>query len=278
MTEIMETAAGENETLETEQADGARRPGACRSRASTPIWRAGASTRSCRSRPPSRCRRRPRCSPPYPSISVKPNVPLGTAFVRAACAQLVVQGQRARCRRVRRRALGRLDAGSRAVPQGRRRARHDDRCDLGGAARQSEHRRTTSSSCCGRRRSSARSPACATCRSTAKSRAQTAGGTYGWVGEAKPKPVTKLAFASTSLGITKVAGIIVLTEELVLLVEPERRGAGPRRHDRGDCAVPRCAVHRSGRGRRRRRQSRRRSRTARRPPRRRPTRSPTSWG
>ena len=41
---------------------------------------------------------------------------------------------------------------------------------------------------------------------------QTAGGTYGWVGEAKPKPVTKLAFSSTSLGITKVAGIIVLTE------------------------------------------------------------------
>jgi HK97 family phage major capsid protein len=49
---------------------------------------------------------------------------------------------------------------------------------------------------------------------------QSAGGTYGWVGEAKPKPVTKLAFASTSLGITKAAGIIVLTKELIMLSDP----------------------------------------------------------
>jgi HK97 family phage major capsid protein len=50
---------------------------------------------------------------------------------------------------------------------------------------------------------------------------QTAGGTYGWVGEQKPKPVTKLAFASVSLGVNKVAGIIVLTEELVRLSNPK---------------------------------------------------------
>jgi len=50
--------------------------------------------------------------------------------------------------------------------------------------------------------------------------AQSAGGTYGWVGEAKPKPVTKLAFTSDSLGIAKAAGIIVLTEELVRLSNP----------------------------------------------------------
>lgn len=49
---------------------------------------------------------------------------------------------------------------------------------------------------------------------------QTAGGSYGWVGEAKPKPVSKLAFASDSLGIAKAAGIIVLTEELVRLSNP----------------------------------------------------------
>ena len=49
---------------------------------------------------------------------------------------------------------------------------------------------------------------------------QTAGGTYGWVGEAKPKPLTKLAFASDTLGVTKVAGIIVLTEELVRFSSP----------------------------------------------------------
>jgi len=49
---------------------------------------------------------------------------------------------------------------------------------------------------------------------------QSAGGTYGWVGEAKPKPLTKLAFASDTLGVTKVAGIIVLTEELVRFSSP----------------------------------------------------------
>ena len=49
---------------------------------------------------------------------------------------------------------------------------------------------------------------------------QTAGGTYGWVGEAKPKPVTKLAFSATTLGYSKAAGIIVLTEELVRLSNP----------------------------------------------------------
>jgi HK97 family phage major capsid protein len=49
---------------------------------------------------------------------------------------------------------------------------------------------------------------------------QTAGGTYGWVGEAKPKPLTKLAFAPVTLGIAKAAGIIVLTEELVRLSNP----------------------------------------------------------
>jgi HK97 family phage major capsid protein/HK97 family phage prohead protease len=49
---------------------------------------------------------------------------------------------------------------------------------------------------------------------------QTAGGTYGWVGETKPKPVTKLAFSSETLGVTKAAGIIVLTQELMRLSNP----------------------------------------------------------
>jgi hypothetical protein len=40
------------------------------------------------------------------------------------------------------------------------------------------------------------------------------------VGEAKPKPVTKLAFSSVALTWSKVAGIIVLTEELVRLSSP----------------------------------------------------------
>jgi HK97 family phage major capsid protein len=49
---------------------------------------------------------------------------------------------------------------------------------------------------------------------------QSASGTYGWVGEMKPKPVTKLAFTADTLGINKVAGIIVLTDELVRLSNP----------------------------------------------------------
>jgi HK97 family phage major capsid protein/HK97 family phage prohead protease len=49
---------------------------------------------------------------------------------------------------------------------------------------------------------------------------QTGGGAYGWVGEAKPKGVTKLAFASDALGMSKAAGIIVLTQELVRLSSP----------------------------------------------------------
>jgi HK97 family phage major capsid protein/HK97 family phage prohead protease len=44
--------------------------------------------------------------------------------------------------------------------------------------------------------------------------AQTGGGTYGWVGQGAPKPVTKLTFGTVTITITKCAGIIVITEEL----------------------------------------------------------------
>ena len=49
---------------------------------------------------------------------------------------------------------------------------------------------------------------------------QTGGGTYGWVGEKAPKPATKLAFGTVSLGMDKIAGIITLTQELVKLSQP----------------------------------------------------------
>jgi HK97 family phage major capsid protein len=49
---------------------------------------------------------------------------------------------------------------------------------------------------------------------------QTGGGTYGWVGEAKPKPVSALGLATTALGFAKIAGIIVLTDELARLSSP----------------------------------------------------------
>jgi HK97 family phage major capsid protein/HK97 family phage prohead protease len=49
---------------------------------------------------------------------------------------------------------------------------------------------------------------------------QTQGGTYGWVGQGKAKPLSALAFAAVTLGFAKVAGIIVLTKELVKLSSP----------------------------------------------------------
>ena len=49
---------------------------------------------------------------------------------------------------------------------------------------------------------------------------QTAGSTAGWVGEAKPKPVSALAFDQITLGFRKLAGIVVLSEELVRFSNP----------------------------------------------------------
>lgn len=49
---------------------------------------------------------------------------------------------------------------------------------------------------------------------------QTTGGTYGWVGQNKPKPVTKADYATISVPFAKAAGIIVMSEELVTLSTP----------------------------------------------------------
>jgi len=54
---------------------------------------------------------------------------------------------------------------------------------------------------------------------------QTGGGTYGWVGQAGPKPVTKLAFGTVTLGIAKCAGIVVITEELARVSTPSAEAA-----------------------------------------------------
>lgn len=53
---------------------------------------------------------------------------------------------------------------------------------------------------------------------------QTGGGTYNWVGEGAPKPVGQLAFAAVTLGITKAAGIIVISEELAKISSPSAEG------------------------------------------------------
>lgn len=49
---------------------------------------------------------------------------------------------------------------------------------------------------------------------------QTQGSTINWVGENSPKPVGEMKFGTLSLGMTKAAGIIVLTEELVRSSSP----------------------------------------------------------
>jgi HK97 family phage major capsid protein len=49
---------------------------------------------------------------------------------------------------------------------------------------------------------------------------QTAVASVNWVGEGKPKPVGKSAFDTVTLDFTKIAGIIVLTDELVRLSTP----------------------------------------------------------
>jgi HK97 family phage major capsid protein/HK97 family phage prohead protease len=49
---------------------------------------------------------------------------------------------------------------------------------------------------------------------------QTQGSLVNWVGETKPKPVGELKFVMIQLDVNKVAGIVVLSEELVRLSSP----------------------------------------------------------
>ncbi len=54
--------------------------------------------------------------------------------------------------------------------------------------------------------------------------AQTGGGTYSWVGEGNAKPVTSGTLATVTVGYAKAAGIIVLTRELVMISSPSAEG------------------------------------------------------
>lgn len=49
---------------------------------------------------------------------------------------------------------------------------------------------------------------------------QTSGGTAYWVGQGKPKPVTKFDFNATTTSFTKVAAISVITQELARFSDP----------------------------------------------------------
>ena len=50
---------------------------------------------------------------------------------------------------------------------------------------------------------------------------QTGGSTVGWVGEGAVKPVSELEFGTVTLGHNKVAGIVVITEELARFSSPD---------------------------------------------------------
>lgn len=49
---------------------------------------------------------------------------------------------------------------------------------------------------------------------------QSSGSTVGWVGQGSPKPVSELVFAETSLGWAKAAGIVVISQELARFSDP----------------------------------------------------------
>jgi HK97 family phage major capsid protein/HK97 family phage prohead protease len=153
-----------------------------------------------------------------PYLSIKSNVPPGTAFVRAACAILVCNGNRREAADYAKRwddstpevglylkaavAPGTTTDATWASPLVNQGISNDFLELLRPAT------------------ILGKIPNLRTVPFNTKVPMQTAGGTYGWVGESKPKPVTKLAFSSDSLGIAKAAGIIVLTEELVRLSNP----------------------------------------------------------
>ena len=154
----------------------------------------------------------------YRSVSVKPNVPLGTAFIRMACAKMVCNGNMYEAAEYAKRwddstpevslylkaaiAPGTVTDAAWAAPLVNQTMVNEFIELLRPAT------------------ILGRIPGLRNVPFNCKVPSQTGGGTYGWVGEAKPKPVTKLAFSSVTLDITKVAGIIVLTEELVRLSNP----------------------------------------------------------
>lgn len=154
----------------------------------------------------------------FPRVSVKPNVPLGMPFVRQAMALLVCRGNRHEAAEYAKR----WDDSTPEVALSLKAA----------VAPGTTTDPTWASPLVNQTMASdfiellrpatvlGKIPGLRNVPFNCKVPMQTAGGTYGWVGEAKPKPLTSLAFSSDTLGIAKVAGIIVLTEELVRLSNP----------------------------------------------------------
>lgn len=67
---------------------------------------------------------------------------------------------------------------------------------------------------------------------------QTSGGTAGWVGQGKAKPVTKFDFNATSVPFTKIAAIAVITQELARFSDPSAEALV--RDSLADCVIERA--------------------------------------
>src|SRR5215471_7792999 len=50
---------------------------------------------------------------------------------------------------------------------------------------------------------------------------QTGAGVYQWIGQGAPTPATALALATTTIGVTKCGGVIVITDELARMSSPD---------------------------------------------------------
>lgn len=67
---------------------------------------------------------------------------------------------------------------------------------------------------------------------------QTSGGTAGWVGQGKAKPVTSFAFNATTVPFTKIAAIAVITQELARFSDPSAEMLV--RDSLADCVIERA--------------------------------------
>ena len=155
-----------------------------------------------------------------PTISVRPNVPIGTQFVRAACAKLIGAMENRNPAEIAQERWG--DSTPEVALYLKAAVAAGNTTDATWALPLVNQNIATDflellrpATILGR------IPGLRNVPFNVKVPSQTAGGTYGWVGESKPKPVTKLAFSAETLGVNKVAGIIVLTEELVRLSNPK---------------------------------------------------------
>jgi len=223
MTGIMEAAAGEGQTLETEQAtehDGLTVQVKSID-ADLQRWRDHEKLQISTATPVPTVVT-PTTTSPYATVSVRANVPIGTQFVRAACARLMDRS-------------GMLPTGVNAITYAQDRWKDTPEVALylkAAIAPGTVTDATWAQPLVNQNIANdfiallrpatilGKVPGLREVPFNTKVPAQSAGGTYGWVGEAKPKPVTKLAFTSTSLGVSKAAGIIVLTKELIMLSNP----------------------------------------------------------